>query len=303
MKYTALLAALAALLIAKQSATAQGSLTPPGAPATTQKSLQEIWNKIEEISLGLPKTVPQLSGFVTVGGGTLPQGTQFAGQKVSTFYIGITEVTWSEWQNVREWAVSNGYSDLANIGSGLSGNHPVVDISWYDAVKWCNAKSEMEGLTPVYSYNGTILKVGDWQILGAEATDNIVMNIFANGYRLPTAVEWVGAAVGGVSGGNFTYSGSNDLNSVAWFASNSGNSTKTVATKNPNQLGLYDMNGNAMEWCWNRIGIGRITFGGTWDSSDVDCALASYSTQNALPQSKNFFDERGDYGLRLVRSY
>ena len=70
------------------------------------------------------------------------------------FEIGKYEVTWDEWRGVRSWAVSNGYSDLDGVGAGRAGNHPVQSVNWYDVVKWSNAKSEREGLTPVYRVDG-----------------------------------------------------------------------------------------------------------------------------------------------------
>jgi hypothetical protein len=74
--------------------------------------------------------------MVSVQGGMLPQSSQLAGQTVSTFQIGKYEVTWNEWQDVRLWAVANGYNDLANLGGESAGNHPVRYVRWYDVVKW-----------------------------------------------------------------------------------------------------------------------------------------------------------------------
>ena len=92
--------------------------------------------------------------MISVQGGTLPSSSQLAGQSVNTFQIGRCETTWAEWRGVRDWAVENGYTDLAGVGQGSGDEHPVRNVSWYDVVKWCNAKSEMEGLNPVYTFNG-----------------------------------------------------------------------------------------------------------------------------------------------------
>jgi formylglycine-generating enzyme required for sulfatase activity len=87
----------------------------------------------------IAKGVIESANMVTVQGGTLPQSSELSGQAVSTFQIGKYEVTWSEWNEVRDWAVANGYADLANVGSGSVDDHPVSSVNYYDAVTWCNA--------------------------------------------------------------------------------------------------------------------------------------------------------------------
>jgi hypothetical protein len=130
-------------------------------------------------------------------------------------------------------------------------------------MKWCNAKSEKEGLTPVYlTGSGDVYRTGDnfpyGPIFGK-------VNRSAKGYRLPTLMEHEWAARGGAIGVNnrYKYSGGNDLNSVAWFWDNTSGFSKAVGTKLPNELGIYDMSGNVSEWCeaspnlpfMNRIGL------------------------------------------------
>ena len=198
--------------------------------------------------------------MIFVQGGKIPQGSELAGQEVATFQIGKHEVTWGLWKEVRDWAVGNtkGY-DLADVGNtypaGKDDDYPVVRVSWYDAVKWCNARSEKEGLTPVYNANWQTYKSG--QMVPT-------INKDANGYRLLTETEWEWAARGGVSSKGYTYSGSNDPNTVAWTSENSNQQTHPVGTKAANELGIHDMSGNAFEWCWDQINANRRLRGGSW---------------------------------------
>ena len=193
-----------------------------------------------------------------VAGGMLPGTSELSGQDVSAFYIAKTETTWGKWQSVRTYAAENGY-DIGSAGAGSGSDYPVTDVSWYQVVKWCNARSEQEGLTPAYKVDDQVYKTGD-----SEPT----IDAAANGYRLPTEAQWEFAARGGVNTQNYEYSGSNDVNTVAWYEANSGYATHAVATKQANELGLSDMSGNVWEWCYDWFpgfeGSYRVFRGGGW---------------------------------------
>ena len=176
-------------------------------------------------------------------------------------------------------------------------NLPVEQVSWYDAVVFCNKLSVIDGLVPVYSVSNKT-DVSEWgyaphkkeKITGTVTQNNV------DGYRLPTMEEWQYAAKGGQK---FLFSGSDNLDEVGWYSENSGNKTHPVAQKDPNGYGLYDMSGNVGEMCWDshpRYSEGRYNWGGSWGCSPSFCVVDDKS-------SWELADYAGRYiGFRIVRS-
>jgi sulfatase modifying factor 1 len=245
---------------------------------------------------------------------------------VSAFYMDTNQVNFSQWQTVYNWATNNGYG-FVHAGAGKTANHPVQTVDWYDTVKWCNARSQLAGLTAVYYKDAGFTQV----YTNGEVTPYV--NWTNSGYRLPTEAEWEKAARGGLSGQRFpwgntisesqanyfgntvSYSydfGPNGFNAIGSVGATSP-ATSPVGSFAPNGYGLYDMVGNVFEWCWDWYGTPyaggsdphglvtgsiRVLRGGSEgnDASQVRCAF-----RNNISIGPSDFSIR--FGFRCVRGF
>ncbi len=222
---------------------------------------------------------------------------------IPDFYIGQYEVTQAQWA-----AVVPEYAP--NYGFGEGNSHPAYYISWYDAVTFCNRLSQQEGYTPAYYTDPGFTQVYD--ALG-NGSGTIYWDLTTNGYRLPTEAEWEYAARGGALSQGFLYSGSNNIDTVAWYSGNENGESRPVGTKAANELNIYDMSGNIREWCWDwydetyynisptcapsgvNNSLYRVHRGSSWSNPALVCRVAF---RGPFPPG----DRNGGFGFRLSRS-
>jgi len=248
---------------------------------------------------------------------------------VSAFKMDKLEVTRADWEAVTTWARDHGYDIALVLPYNVPADHPAVAVSWYDAVKWCNARSEMEGRQPVYFANTTgtqVYRSGQVDLTSAH------VNWAGDGYRLPTESEWERASRGGIANAQFPWGNdAGELRANHWdyqifkgrapneafpYTERAGYFDGTQLGGMPdmaNAYGLYDMAGNAWEWTWDRMsdysadtqydargpdtGGQRVQRGGSWWNY-VDQA----NNFQRLPFPPNGSDDYGMNGFRCVRA-
>lgn len=257
--------------------------------------------------------------------------------RVSEFFIGNCEVTKAEWDAVCAWGLEHGFTDLPE-GGGKGPDHPVHSVSWHDTVKWCNARSLMEGLKPCYTGVGEVYQTG--------VDETVSCDWSANGYRLPTEAEWEKAARGGRVGKNYPWGDSishkraNYCENVKvskmielWnmllgkiaagrfrsrppsgyhptYAIRDMPYTSPVGSFPANGYGLHDMVGNVWEWCWDCYGDypaslqidPRGTAAGTYRvSRGGSWSTGAYDCLSAF-RGYNYSTNSDTLGFRIARS-
>jgi formylglycine-generating enzyme required for sulfatase activity len=239
---------------------------------------------------------------------------------LSPFAITVTPVTQAQW---RVFAAGLNADPSHFKGRPDSAERPVEGVSWFDAVRWCNALSKKEGRTPVYVCDADKLREADgktweqWRDDEAlrERLADAVRQVPGDGYRLPTEAEWEHACRAGTLSSFWSGETEADLARVGWYGNrgqpggNSGNETHPVGQKPPNAWGLHDVHGNVFEWCGDWFanydpaaltnptgpsrGGWRVVRGGSFWSVPVWCRSA-YRGRN-WPVSRY-----GDLGFRVV---
>ena len=260
---------------------------------------QQIENNFSEAPIYKKKSI-KIKDMVLVKGGKYKPS--FLKEEKETFDIEVCkyQVTQAMWEEI-----------MRNNPSTFKGeSKPVNMISWWGAVEYCNKLSEKYGLIPVYDLSRwteqiLMIKQLDGKVVDKDKADFLK----TEGFRLPTEIEWEWFARGGEIGQkersfDYKYSGSNNIDEVAWYFKNSGISKKgskevhEVALKKANQLGLYDCSGNLWEWLYDmdeNFGKRRKIRGGCYYSDlEVCTVLFCYSELSAKT-----FD---NIGFRVVRT-
>jgi formylglycine-generating enzyme required for sulfatase activity len=264
----------------------------------------------------IPASSPPPTGKVLITAGANSGNDPDFGSyslSVGSFWIDRYETSKTLWDEIANWASTNSYDFNITNGEARAIDHPVHHVSWHECVKWCNARSEYEGRSPVYYTTSAMSEVYREEIV---AEPYVMAN--ANGYRLPTVEEWKYAARGGVTGRRFPWGDTIDHDRANYRAfsalsyDTSGYAEQTyhpdynyglapytsrVGSFAPNGYGLYDMCGNLFEWCFDQGTYpgSRIFIGGGWAHQAVSCRIGADGS-NAAPAAQS-----SSIGFRTVR--
>jgi formylglycine-generating enzyme required for sulfatase activity len=281
----------------------------------------------------VPVGMAYIPGGVFQMGDSLGDAGTFSSERpvhnvfISSFFMDKNFVTGDLWGQVTTWSDANGMGYSFAAGSFKASGHPVHTVSWFDVVKWCNARSQMAGLTPCYYTDVGLANI----YKSGESAPYVKWS--ANGYRLPTEAEWEKAARGAPTGKRFPWGDtishalancfagggeSYDLSKAAnyhpKYATGQSPYTSPVGAFSPNGYGLFDMAGNLWEWCWDwwsenwyantqairddtrgpTSGGARVLRGGAWDNFALSARCASRFSDS--PSSAD-----NSVGFRCVR--
>ncbi len=240
--------------------------------ASQARAHQEAWAEHLGVPVETKNTLGMTLGLIPPGKyvpASPGQGELSKLEVLAPFYLGAYEVTQDEYQKIMGTNPSTFKQD--------AGRHPVEQVSWLDAVAFCNKLSAKEGWKPYYDAEGMVLG--------------------GKGYRLPTEAEWEYACRSGTTTAYSFGDGEALLGEHAWYVENSGNKTYPVASKKANAFGLYDMHGNVWEWCEDldgTVGPARVNRGGSWGNIASYCRSALRG--GAMPADRSYF-----LGFRLAR--